>query len=477
MVRREAQRHITMFGFGTKIGESAIVFASKNTALRHTIDTCWALHEVPDWEKERRHLKREQLDSEAHVTVAPTSVVDITTRHNHLATTPPPTLTAVSSIPTPSPPSNFGKAFHAYDTRDIGWIIDLGATDNMTYNSALFSTILPPHRDHVLIANNAAALVAGSGSVLLTPTLPLDKVISRLGEIFGRDTKKGGFIMWMMWQLIGFFVLVAPKLLSIAGFGGYITDLGVLRETTCPQTQQNVVAEHKNEQIFVAARALLLGVLVLKRCLVVSSMFTSIRIKGVSWTNVLFAVSIWDEVFFSDTPEHVLQGETSSERHNWLDLLGGVVLDSLIQREEPTEPVEPATPAELATLVELAILTDVTTVTEPIAPYEAFLIVPDQAPLDIREHLDNRGVPPDRYSPEGKARYAIAHYVSDHRLSPQYKVFVTIMDSIKISTRVEEAFYDPKWAEAINIEIEVLQKNNTWDIVDLSKGTKLVGYR
>ncbi|CAL9030740.1 unnamed protein product [Prunus brigantina] len=189
---------------------------------------------------------------------------------------------------------------------------------------------------------------------------------------------------------------------------------------------------------------------------------------------------------------HVLQEETSSEGHNWLDLQGGVVLDSLIQREEPTEPAEPATPAESATLAELAILTDVTTITESIAPHEASLIIHDQAPLDIPEvsasiHTSNnsyvlpprrnRGVPPDRYSPKGKARYAIAHYVSDHKLSPECKAFVTIMDNIKIPTRVEETFNDPKWAEAMNIEMEALQKNNTWHIVDVPKGTKPVGCR
>ncbi|KAL6288432.1 hypothetical protein ACE6H2_005942 [Prunus campanulata] len=210
MVRREAQCQITMLGSGTKIEEPAVVFASKNTALfsrhtgsgfsvvpprrlisaekdklkcdhcgekRHTIDTCWALHGVPDWEKERRRLKKEQLNSKAHVVVGPTSMADTTTGHGHLTATLPPTLTAVSNTPPPPPPGNFGKAFHAHDTRDTGWIIDLGATDHMTYNSALFSTTLPPHHDHVMTANNAAAPVTGAGSILLTPALPLDKVL------------------------------------------------------------------------------------------------------------------------------------------------------------------------------------------------------------------------------------------------------------------------------------------------------------
>ncbi|CAL2237625.1 unnamed protein product [Prunus armeniaca] len=82
----------------------------------------------------------------------------------------------------------------------------------------------------------------------------------------------------------------------------------------------------------------------------------------------------------------------------------------------------------------------------------------------------NREVPPNRYSPERKVRYVIAHYVYDHRLSPKCKEFFTIMDSIKIPTRVDETFKDPKWVETMNIEMEALQKNNTWGIGDQPKG-------
>ncbi|CAL8167941.1 unnamed protein product [Prunus armeniaca] len=543
MVRREAQRQITMLGSGTKIGELAVVFASKNTALvsqctgssssavlprrltpaekdklkcnhcgekRHTINTCWALHGVPDWEKEQRHLKKEQLDIKAHVAVATTSVAGIITRHDHLSASPP-TLTAVSSTPTPPPPCNFGKAFHAYDTRYTSWIIDSGATDHMTYNSTLFSTTLPPHRDHVLTANNVTAPVTGASSILLTHDI-------QTRDIFSRGTKNGGLyymddvatsrvlragsaetsqhcrICLLHYRFghtsFGYLRHLFPALFSgvnesdfqcqtcilakshrvsyspscnkrlmpfdlvhydVWGPSPVSTPLGgVLHETTCPQTpQQNGVAERKNGQILVVARALLLGASVPKRFWMDYVTYIVYRLNRL--------------------PSRVLDFQTPMQ----FDTKG-----------ELAEPAEPATPPKPATLAEPAILTDVTTVTEPIAPHEASLIVPDQAPLDIPKvsafiHNSyvlpprrNRGVPPDHYSPIGKTRYAIAHYVSNHRLSPECKVFVTRMDNIKIPTHVEEAFNDPKWAVAMNIEMEALQKNNTWDIVDLEKGTK-----
>ncbi|CAL8157411.1 unnamed protein product [Prunus armeniaca] len=380
MVCREAQHQITMLGFGTKIGEPTVAFASKNTTLR-----------------ERSRLKRENLHNKAHVVVAPTSVADITTEHGPFIATPPPTLTVVSSTPTPQPPGNFGKAFHAYDTHDTGWIIDSGATNHMMYNYALFSTTLPPYHDHVLTANNVATPVMGAGSILLTSTLPLDKVL--LVSSLSNDCTR---MMWLYGMKIKSDVVeIFQRFYQMIQTQFMLHIKGVLHETTCPQTpQQNGVAESKNGQILTDAGALLLGVSIPKRFwmdFVTNVVYLLNRLplrvldfqtpmqKGYRCyhpaTRRLYVsmdvTFIEDEMFFSDTPEHVLHGETSSEGHNWLDLQEGVVLDSLMKREEPTEPAEPAepdTPAEPATLAEPAtpfepaILTDVTVVTEPIAP-------------------------------------------------------------------------------------------------------------
>lgn len=44
------------------------------------------------------------------------------------------------------------------------------------------------------------------------------------------------------------------------------------------------------------------------------------------------------------------------------------------------------------------------------------------------------------------------------------------MDTIKIPTKVEAALKDQKWTEAMQIEMEALQKINTWNAVTLPKG-------
>ncbi|CAL8164227.1 unnamed protein product [Prunus armeniaca] len=112
MIRPEAQCQITILEFGTNIREPAVVFASKNTApvsqpiasdsssspphsltyaekdklkcdhygeKRHTIDICWALHGVLNYEKEHRCLKKEQLGGKAHMVATATHVADVTT--------------------------------------------------------------------------------------------------------------------------------------------------------------------------------------------------------------------------------------------------------------------------------------------------------------------------------------------------------------------------------------------------------------
>ncbi|KAM1000641.1 hypothetical protein ACFX2I_007253 [Malus domestica] len=84
----------------------------------------------------------------------------------------------------------------------------------------------------------------------------------------------------------------------------------------------------------------------------------------------------------------------------------------------------------------------------------------------------NRGVPPVRFSHEGKVKYLIANYVSCNKLAPERQTLVSNMEFIQVPTRVEEALKDPKWAKAMDEEMLALQKNNNWEVMMLPAGKK-----
>ncbi|KAM1943210.1 hypothetical protein ACFX15_011582 [Malus domestica] len=64
---------------------------------------------------------------------------------------------------------NSGTTLIAYVDLDIGWIIDSGATNHMTYDRTLFNSTTPP--PSIITANRGVAPVTGAGIIALTPTL------------------------------------------------------------------------------------------------------------------------------------------------------------------------------------------------------------------------------------------------------------------------------------------------------------------
>ena len=72
-------------------------------------------------------------------------------------------------------------------------------------------------------------------------------------------------------------------------------------------------------------------------------------------------------------------------------------------------------------------------------------------------------------------RYAIAQYVSTYQLSAKYQALVNQMVGVKIPTKVEEALQHPCWTEEMEVEMEALQRNRTWNVVPLPCGKRPVG--
>jgi len=68
----------------------------------------------------------------------------------------------------------------------------------------------------------------------------------------------------------------------------------------------------------------------------------------------------------------------------------------------------------------------------------------------------------------------ISNYISYESLSPAYRAFIASLQSARIPKDWKEAKQDPKWREAMLEELRALEKNKTWDLVELPIGKKAV---
>ncbi|CAN6568096.1 unnamed protein product [Malus baccata var. baccata] len=296
----------------------------------------------------------------------------------------------------------------------------------------------------------------------------------------------------------------------------FLRDQGILHETTCPHTpQQNGVAERKNRHILETARALLIGASVPKRfwleavtyaVYVINRMPTRVvdfrtplqvltEFVPVVSTNTLSPRVFGCESSQQDTIEN---GDSESRQDTTENVS--------ISQPSSTEPVESSRQcvAECDAECQQGIAEPVSPLQQPLATepttpsLSSSIVPPNMSSLNIPEvsttdtHVtnpdnvmsiyklsprQNRGVPPDRFSPEGKVKYSIANYVSCSNLAPERQAWVNNMEAIQTPTRVEEAMKDPKWATAMDEEMMALHKNDTWEVTELPKGKKPVGCR
>nr|GFA45889.1 putative reverse transcriptase, RNA-dependent DNA polymerase [Tanacetum cinerariifolium] len=91
----------------------------------------------------------------------------------------------------------------------------------------------------------------------------------------------------------------------------------------------------------------------------------------------------------------------------------------------------------------------------------------------------NRGIHPKRYTLEKtskSSKYPIAN-IARGNLSKEAKAFFAILYSEEASSNVEQALKSEKWKKAMDVEMDTLMRNGTWDKCILTQGKKPIGYR
>lgn len=69
----------------------------------------------------------------------------------------------------------------------------------------------------------------------------------------------------------------------------------------------------------------------------------------------------------------------------------------------------------------------------------------------------------------------MANFISYYHLSLSSSSFIISLDSIFLPKTVKETLSHSGWDNAMLEEIQALDENHTWDLVDLSPGKKVVG--
>ncbi|RVX02277.1 hypothetical protein CK203_028382 [Vitis vinifera] len=70
--------------------------------------------------------------------------------------------------------------------------------------------------------------------------------------------------------------------------------------------------------------------------------------------------------------------------------------------------------------------------------------------------------------------YPLSHYVSLKHLSPTHKNLIVSLNTTIISNTVSEALTKREWKDAMREEMNALEKNKTWEIVERPKGKNIV---
>nr|KYP37400.1 hypothetical protein KK1_041410 [Cajanus cajan] len=71
--------------------------------------------------------------------------------------------------------------------------------------------------------------------------------------------------------------------------------------------------------------------------------------------------------------------------------------------------------------------------------------------------------------------YPLSNYLSFKNFSPAQKTFLVNLNSTLVPNTLSEALFDRKWRQAMDVEMEALEKNNTWELVTLPIGKRPVG--
>ncbi|RDX89133.1 putative mitochondrial protein, partial [Mucuna pruriens] len=110
---------------------------------------------------------------------------------------------------------------------------------------------------------------------------------------------------------------------------------------------------------------------------------------------------------------------------------------------------------------------------EQVQLFEPKVSIPDNSIEDVTHDMPIAL----RKGKQSYVKYPISQFVCTDHLSIQHQSFIISIDTIKTPILVQEALKDENWVQAMKEEMEALENNSTWEIVDKPKDKRDVGCR
>ena len=93
--------------------------------------------------------------------------------------------------------------------------------------------------------------------------------------------------------------------------------------------------------------------------------------------------------------------------------------------------------------------------------------MPPSSPTPVLQLHDDLLIAIRKYTRSTCNLHHVYNFLSYHRLSLQYFVFVSTLSSVFIPTSTSEALSHPGWKLVMVEEIDALSSNGTWELVTL----------
>ncbi|CAL2243576.1 unnamed protein product [Prunus armeniaca] len=400
------------------------------------------------------------------------------------------------------------------------WIIDTCASDHMTYDAKFFDELSSNTRDpYITSTNNLASPITGEGIISLTHTLSLSRALLvpnihcnllsdlKTHETIGHSKRIGvsktnnkfgyGIVAWDTRHLAILSVcfhlysaLVMSPVLSVrhcilmcgvrlallrTGF------VGIIHQTTTPFTpQHNGMFERKNRQLLEVARSLMLDMSVphhLWRHAVLSVAYlinrTPNRVLDFKTPHDVFGDHVFP-VSVSKLPPKVfgcvtyVHGERGSELES-LGLENDVFEDTALRKETTcrTEPSDWLPISEDGTCGPCEETSD-----HPLELDQLPIFGDEAGALDVETtgHTEASDQSPVYENNDSDS------CMDEFDAIPLSALPVPQSTRDSESSELHDVLSNPKWMDAMNVEMGALNKNKTWDLVHLPQGKKVVGF-